>query len=185
MKVDEIIREAIEQVGGKWKVDRDGSFWEAEANGFVIQAEPFLRDLPSGKVWLGLDCSISHKEFAKVANFVMEKRPKNFISLRWFQKSAEVASPDQAAQAFCSLMMEALGELKVEEIGRLVEEFRSNRPDGPSMPQIRHLAALAQAQDVETLENYRHAFGSGNRLNFVPMINMAMIDRALELAKKQ
>jgi hypothetical protein len=182
MKVDEIIREAIEQVGGKWKADRDGAFWEVEANGFVVQAEPFMRNRPSGSVWVGMDCSIGHKEFAKVANFIMEERPRNFVSMRWFQKSAEVASVEQASAAFGRLMTEVLDELKVEEVERIVAEFRSNRPDGPSMPQVCHLAALAWSKDNELLDDYQATFAAGGRLNFVPMITKAMIDRALEVA---
>ncbi|WP_137718421.1 DUF6990 domain-containing protein [Methylobacillus flagellatus] len=182
MKVDEVIREAIERVGGKWKADRDGSYWEAEENGFVVQAEPFMRTLTSGQVWLGLDCSTCHSEFAKVANFILGKRPKNFVSLRWFQKNVEVASLEQATQAFCGLMTEVLNELKAEKISCLIDEFKSTRPDSPSMPQIRHLAALAWSKDDETLEEYQATFAAGGRLNFVPMITKAMIDRALEVA---
>lgn len=185
MKVDEIIREAVEKNGGKWKADRDGGFWEAEENGFVIQAEPFLRNRPSGQFWVGIDCSVSHKEFAKVANFIMKERPKNFVSLRWFQKSAEVASIEQTPAAFSGLMEDVLAELKAEQIGRIIDEFRSNRPDGPSMPQVCHLAALACSKDSSTLEGYQDEFAAGGRLNFVPMINKAMIDRALEIAQKK
>jgi hypothetical protein len=179
MNVIEIAHQAIARVGGKWKANREGSFWEIESNGFVLQAEPFLRNLPSGQIWIGLDCSISHGEFAKFANFIMAETPKSFVSLRWFQKSREVA-PDQAVEALAGLMQETLSELDAEDIGRIVEDFRAHRPDKPSMAQICHLAALAWLRETSTLREYSQVFAAGGRLNFVPMIDKTMIDRALE-----
>ncbi|KIP98717.1 MULTISPECIES: hypothetical protein [Pseudomonas] len=184
MKVDILIGKAIEKNGGKWKADRDGAFWEAERNGFVIQAEPFIRNRPSGRIWLGMDCSVSHKDFAKVANFIMKERPKSFVSLRWFQKNEEVDSIEQAPVTFTRLIEEVLAEIDAEEIGQAIEEFRHNRPNSPSMSQVCHLVALAWSKDSDTLEDYQRMFIAGNRLNFVPMIDKAMIDRALEIALK-
>jgi hypothetical protein len=53
-----------------------------------------------------------------------------------------------------------------------------------AMP-ARHLAALAEAGDVETLTRYRDSFASGDRLGFVPYITDEFITRALEFAMKR
>lgn len=180
--MEDIVRIAIEHVGGKWKADREGGFWTIQKNGFAIEAEPFLRSRKPSGVWLGFDCSIGHKEFAKLTNFIMDERPHNFVSLRWFQKSDEVESIEYAGQSFRNLMLGILDELQGLEMRVLVDEFCRSRPDGPSMLQVCHLAALAWTKDIETLKSYQLAFASGNRLNFVPMIDKGMVDRAVERA---
>lgn len=48
---------------------------------------------------------------------------------------------------------------------------------------IRHLAALAETGDVETLTGYLDSFASGDRLGFVPYINDGFISTALDFAK--
>ena len=53
-----------------------------------------------------------------------------------------------------------------------------------AMP-VRHLAALAVAGDVETLERYRDSFAAGDRLDFVPYIDEGYIARALDFAQKR
>lgn len=47
---------------------------------------------------------------------------------------------------------------------------------------IRHLASLAIAGDAETLERYRTSFEGGDRMGFVPYIELPMILQALDLA---
>lgn len=184
MKIEDIVISAIGHVGGKWKSDREGGLWSIEANGFALEAEPFLRDRKTSGVCAGFDCSIGHKGFAKLANFIMDERPRNFVSLRWIQKSVEVGSIERVGQSFQNLMKEILDELQGMDIHALVDEFCRNRPDGPSMLQVCHLAALAWKKDAENLRNYQHAFELGNSLNFVPMIDKGMIDRAVDLATR-
>ena len=184
MKIKEITRKNIEKVGGKWRSDKDGAFWEVEANSFILHAESFLRAPPSKPLWIGFDCTIGHKKLAGVANLIMGDKLSNFVSLRWFQKSAYVDLPEQVENASLELMVELVDKLKAENINQLIEDFRLNRPDRPSMPQINHLAALAWLKDSDTLEDYQRIFAAGNHLNFVPMIDKAMIDRALEFAQK-
>jgi hypothetical protein len=61
-----------------------------------------------------------------------------------------------------------------------VAMFAATRPDGPSVPQINHLVALAYLGDFTTLEGYARTFAKGLRLNFVPLITREAIEAALD-----
>jgi hypothetical protein len=185
MKAHDFLAPAIERIGGKWKRDHEGGWWQVEVNDFVLQAEPFLREPASRDIWLGFDCSLGHRRLAKLVNLILGDKPTNFVPLRWFQCSAEIPSVDLASDAYAALMTGLKHELGEESFENVVEGLLSHRPDGPSLPQANHLAALAWSGDTATLRQYQDAFAAGNRLNFVPMFDRPMIDRAVELSMQK
>jgi hypothetical protein len=82
-------------------------------------------------------------------------------------------------------MREARGIATATPLEVFIDEFEVNRPDGPSMGQLRHLAALAWKANVSTLLDYQGILRKGKRLNFVPMITASMVERALDEALKR
>lgn len=66
---------------------------------------------------------------------------------------------------------------------KLRQQCFDQLPQFQAMLQACHLAARADAGDVETLQSYRDRFASGDRLNFVPMFKLEMLDRAIEISR--
>ena len=61
--------------------------------------------------------------------------------------------------------------------------YRSSPTDAKGARPLRHLAALAIAQDVDQLADYKKSFEKGERLGFVPYITIEMIERSLQIAR--
>lgn len=176
-----VIKGIAERVGGQWKSERDRDFWCIKEASFIVEAEPFIRRLPN-VIWLGFDCALGHTDFGKIANMILGDKPSEFVSIKAFQKNAEVSSDGAIPPGFEQLMREILLELQSESINHYIDEFRSVCPSGPSMPQVWHLAALAWASDADVLFGYQRNFQLSNKMNFVPMITQEMIDRAFDIA---
>ena len=58
-------------------------------------------------------------------------------------------------------------------------------PDGPSVTQINHLAALAFVGNFSELEEYSAAFKRGARMNFIPLITLEIIEAELDISYDQ
>jgi hypothetical protein len=183
--LDEVMPDLVKVVGGTWKRDRDGTYWEVSAGEFTLQAEPFLRQPKPSHRLIGFDCSVAQRSFGHLVNHIVGAPAKEFVSLRWFQHSSEVPTDTPLSERAERLMREALAIATSRPIEELIDEFAANRPDKPSIPQLCHLAALAWKGKVNTLLDYQQAFRAGKRLNFVPMVTVPMVDRALDEALKR
>ncbi len=184
MKISDDIQNIVKRMGGKKSSYRGEVLWVLKINDFVIHMEPWIKEL-SSKYCLGLNCAISHVHFEVLANRIMGEKPHDFVSLKWFPKDAEVKVEGEIEKAFKLLIQEAIDEVGLINIESLIEEFKNNRPDRPSLPQICHLAALAWTGDYATLEDYERIFAAGYRMNFVPVVTIEMIFKAEQIAKQR
>jgi hypothetical protein len=184
MTLEKFAQEMIKTLGGRWRNDRDGDFWEVSENGFILQAEPFASAHSEG-VTCGFDCSLSHVEFTRVANSIMGDKRDDCVPIKWFQKGAEVANEDALAHQIELQMIELVNELKSASLDHFLEIFSGPLPHGPSTPQICHLTALAWNGNLDQLIDYQQSFERGHVTGFVPMITADMIDRALFIAAER
>jgi hypothetical protein len=132
-------------------------------------------------VTCGFDCSLSHVQFARVANDITGDKPDDFVQMKWFQKMAEVPNEESLPRQIESQMVDLVSELRGASLQSYVDMFSTDIPDG-LLPQVCHLAALAWKGNLERLIDYHEIFQRGHRLRFVPMITADMIDRALDIA---
>jgi hypothetical protein len=185
MSADSVFSEIFLNVGAVLKKDRDGRYWEMEVNQFVIHLEPFIRQNSRlANSWLGLECSVAHCEFSKLANLITADPPSSFMPISWFQKSLDVSSTESLQSAAHALLESCLQDVRSCNIESLIDTYILERPDRPSMKQILHLAALSWRADRATLEAYVEAFERGNHLNFVPMITRQMIEKAIAVLRE-
>lgn len=77
----------------------------------------------------------------------------------------------------------ALSWAQSQDIDAGLALYRSLPTDAKGAMPLRHLAALAIAQDVDQLEDYKKSFKKGERLGFVPYITVEMIERSLLIAR--
>lgn len=77
----------------------------------------------------------------------------------------------------------ALSWAQNQDIDAGLALYRSFPTDAKGAMPLRHLAALAIAQDVDQLEDYEKSFKKGERLGFVPYITVEMIERSLLIAR--
>jgi hypothetical protein len=183
MSADQFFNETLLSLGAVQKKDRDGQYWELEVGAFVAHFEPFDRhDLKRESRWVGVDCAVGHRDFSRLANVITGDRPNSFTPITWFQKSLDVMSSESSKSAVSQVLSTCVQEIKSLDIDSLIDTYLVERPDRPSMKQILHLAALSWRSNCATLEGYVEAFENGNRLNFVPMINLQMIKKAISLS---
>lgn len=174
----------LTRLGGCYCHNRDGDFWKFTANEFTVHIEPFIRAKCEHRL-LGIEWAIEHREFAAVVRQILGDSRDTFQAMRWEQKISEAQSPEQAPEAFRSLVSSALTFIRALSLSDMVGEFKATLPDRPSGRQLFHLAALAWDGDYSTLGDYQRIFAQGKRLNFVPMITRRMIDSALAIANKR
>ena len=65
---------------------------------------------------------------------------------------------------------------------QILHTYSEMPTNAPGNAPLRHLTALAMLSRIDVLHAYIEAFESGNRLGFVPYINIGIIDRAYEIA---
>lgn len=183
--LDQLMPELIKTVGGTWKRDQDGAFWQVSFDDFTVEAEPFIRQPKPSHRSLGFDCSVGHGTFGELVNHIAGASQGAFVSLRWFQHQMDASSELSPSKTLERLMWEVLEIAKSKPIEALVDDFEVNRPDSPSVSQLCHLAALAWRARVAQLLDYQAALDAGKRLNFVPMITGTMVERALDEALKR
>lgn len=126
--------------------------------------------------------SISSKEFSEAASFIMGDDGSNapiIVSNEAPEKLSSFSGDD-----VIRLSEKALSWARSQSIDEGLSAYRVLPTDAKGAMPVRHLAALALAGDTVRLDEYKHSFGNGDRLGFVPYITSDMIDRALMIAKK-
>ena len=68
----------------------------------------------------------------------------------------------------------------VAPIKKMLDFPTSAKGDGP----IRHFTALAMTGDIEKLQYYQSSFAAGDRLGFVPYVDLSYIERAIKVAEE-
>lgn len=171
MEFAEEIRSVILTRDGRWLADRDGAYGELRRGDFVVQLEPF-----DAYKETGIECAVEHREFAELVNYILGDRPDEFVCMKYLQVDrGQSETPEQLVERTLNLATE-------EPLESYLARFKVERPDGPSIPQLCHLGALAWSGDYSPLLDYEAIFKKGKRLNFVPMVTLEMIERALEKA---
>jgi hypothetical protein len=171
MRFAEEVRSVALARGGRWVAHRDGDYCELRKGEFVFHLEPFDSPLQDG-----IECAVEHRKFAEVVNYILGTSLDDFLCMKWLQVFREPEEPPDR-------MIERTLDVATEEpLERYLSRAKIERPDGPSIPQLCHLGALAWSGDYSTLLDYEAVFKKGMRMNFVPMITAEMIDRALEKA---
>ena len=168
-------------LGGAKLRTRDGVFWLFKVGDFKLKLEPFFSPAFEGYK-VGSNCVISHEEFSKVVNRILGRPLSRDQCIVWENLEERFENPQETKEAIRRLITRETGRVELLDINELIKEFGLACPDGPSMPQVCHLAALAWLGDFNKLTDYQNIFGRGHRMNFVPMITKEMIDRALEIS---
>ena len=101
------------------------------------------------------------------------------------QSNVEVRKIDYTFEDIVALSDQILEWAASADIEAGLAALRALPTDCLGAMPVRHLAALAVAGDVETLEHYRDSFAAGDRLDFVPYIDEGYIARALDFAQKR
>jgi hypothetical protein len=171
MRFVEEIRLAVLSREGRWVRDRDGAYGELKHGEFVAQLEPF-----DARMQIGIECAVEHRAFSVLVNYILGERAGEFLCIKYFPVHREQS--EGAEQLISRTLLLAIED----PLERYLTRFKVERPDMPSIPQLCHLGALAWSGDYSTLLDYEAIFKKGKRLNFVPMIETEMIERALEKA---
>lgn len=136
-----------------------------------------LRATPS----LFMSNSVSTYEFSFATSFI-NGEPYSFYGLKNgvpFRYTGEDFSSE--------IFLEALDKIKVWALTvGIAAELKLKRElptDSPGTGSLLHLASLAINKEIAILEGYHASFKQGDRLGFIPYINIQHILRALKLAK--
>ena len=125
--------------------------------------------------------SISSTEFSDAVAFIFGKG-KDFspviVSNETPQKLETICADD-----IVELSDRALSWAQNQDIDTGLALYRSLPTDAKGAMPLRHLAALAIAQDVDQLEDYKQSFKQSERLGFVPYITVEMIERSLLISR--
>ena len=105
-------------------------------------------------------------------------------SVFWGRKSTLIPSPI-TEETVAKVSKEFIRWARLEDLEAAKAYYRSLPTNCAGLLPVIHLAALAEAGDVEKLQSYADAFARGDRLGFVPYITEDYIARALEIAKER
>ena len=105
-------------------------------------------------------------------------------TLGWGDKET-LAPPPITEETIAKIAREFSDWALAQDLDAVKERLRGLPTDSVGYYPLMHLAALAEAGDVETLQSYADAFARGDRLGFVPYITEDYIARALEIAKER
>lgn len=171
-------------MGARLHRDRADKWWELDCGRFHLAIDPGWRRRHPG-YRLSIDYGISHKELSAVASRILGDPPDTPQTFKSEQGRAEVGSLASAGEMYRKMIKEQIESVQKTDMDKVIKDFAANCPDRPSMRQIMHLAALARLADFNTLTDYQKIFARGHRMNFVPMISQAMIERALDIAMER
>lgn len=125
--------------------------------------------------------SISSAEFSDAVAFILGEE-QHFspviVSNETPQKLENLGAEDVAG-----LSARASSWARYQDIEAGLALYRSFPTSAKGARPLWHLAALAIAQDVAQLDNYKTSFKNGERLGFAPYITFEMIERSLLIAR--
>ena len=173
-----LLQAVLPAFGGKLVTDPEATWWVTKAGDFQLEAEPFIRTHSEGTTFV-LECAVGHPEFGRVANRIAGSPPEDLFCIKWFSLQEDLTSDRPAISCLETLMKRGLHDAASEPLSSYVSRLLASRPDRPFLVQVAHLAALAWSGDFSTLLSYEAAFERGYRLNFVPLITVETIRRAM------
>ena len=172
-------------LGGKYRRTSEADLWLFEVNGFVVEIQPIVEEPEIGDdvtiqvVW-------THPKIDKIINRMMrseiKRRANHRNCMRWEQFTETCSAAATRSDLLGSLVRSVLNRAENTTLDEYTSSFSKDLPDGPAMPQMCHLAALAWFGNYNQLMDYQSVFGRGHHLNFVPLITKAVIDEALSIA---
>jgi hypothetical protein len=171
----------LESLGGRYVQDPEADYWLFEVGEFLVELEPFESPF-SGGVTIGVESSVSHTEVSTICNRILGAQPEERQTMLWWQNRHDLKEGERPCPTLTRLIEDALGRVSRVDLALQVRELAATCPDGPSMRQVLHLAALAYQGDFPRLLDYVKTFERGKRLNFVPMISSDMLSRAFDVA---
>ncbi len=124
------------------------------------------------------------REFSEVASALMNENDAEHEPITaMLEKPEKVSSFGESDVDFW--LGKIVAWAKSEDIACGLAKYRALPTDSVGARPMRHIAALALAGNVEKIEEYLCSFKAGNRLGFVPYITESMLDRAIELARRE
>lgn len=180
--VRQTVNATLNSLGGQHGRDGDDRFWIFEVPPFQITiANPRVIELPD-LMEVVFSVRVSESEFSKLVGTILnETRSKPKSMLVW-EAEFEVKAPEQAGDLFGDAIRNEFAKVAQLDVQTLIRDLAADLPDRPLGRQIDHLAALAWRADYMKLEEYVNVFRRGKRLNFIPYIEISMIERALNAA---
>ena len=130
---------------------------------------------------------VSEPAFDRLASYIAGRRKKLIPlvgTLGWGEKKERLPAPI-TEEVIMQVAREFSDWALAQDMDAVKERLRGLPTDSVGYYPLMHLAALAEAGDVETLQSYADAFARGDRLGFVPYITEDYIARALEIAKER
>lgn len=179
-----LVAVTFDGLGGKKVKDCDGIYWLFHSGSFLLEVEPFLRKTNDGFT-LGIDVSTSNPELSQIINRISGKRSNKRQQIKWRQWHQTIRSTNDLEATYRELLQNALSETDAVDFKHLVARLADELPSEKSLSQLSHLAALAYLGKARSLSEYREGLEAGRRYGFVPMINVAFLDRAIEEAEKR
>ena len=172
-------------LGGKHRPTSEADLWLFEVNGFVVEIQPIVEELEIGDdvtiqvVW-------THPKIDRIINRMMRSEIKRRLNHRncmcWEQFTETCSAAATRHDLLGSLVRSVLNRAENATLDEYMSPFAKDLPDGPAMPQICHLAALAWFGNFNQLMDDQGVFERGHRLKFVPLITKVVIDEALSIA---
>ncbi|VVE54570.1 DUF6990 domain-containing protein [Pandoraea fibrosis] len=148
----------------------------------IITVIPSIRKL-SNYYSISLSPSLTTEQFSCAARRIIND--ESFRSPLTYMKSTIHKKNEIYESTITKIIEEVIEWSQSIELKREINRHAQSPTDSKGTMPVRHLAALALLGGTERLEMYRTSFESGNRLGFVPYISIEMIERALEIAKRQ
>ncbi len=114
--------------------------------------------------------------------------PRHLIPLvgpiGWGDRETKIPQPINE-EVIAGISEEVVDWARAQDLDAVLARLRALPTSSVGIQPLKHLAALADAGDVATLQSYAEAFASGDRLGFVPYITEDYIARALAIAEER
>lgn len=181
MKEKELIS-FLQQNGWSCQKDEVGDYFcLMEIGSKVVKIIPSIQERRD-HVRFSFMPSITTREFSSGVSFILGEG--NFSSPIIVKNEAPEKLASLSEEDAMRIAEETLRWAAQQDVEEGLAEYRRAPTDSKGAMPVRHLCALALNSETDKLDSYRLSFDSGDRLGFVPYINLDMIRRAIELAGK-
>ncbi|MCQ0970248.1 hypothetical protein MLD63_07415 [Paracoccus sp. TK19116] len=183
MKKKEFIAE-LKSLG--WTQQRtDGeTFYRYAKDDRLIDVNPTIRPMV-GRTMVAPGVSVTTEAFIAATDAVSGKNEGGYPLVVPWPPQDGVYVTQLDAEVVAEISQQSIDWGMAQDLDAALASMCAYATDEPGSRPLLHLAALALAGETEKLESYRQSFEAGDRLGFVPYIDIGYIERALALAKER
>lgn len=185
MKEDQVL-EYLESLG--WRCARDevgDAYCRIVVGSIQLQIIPCIEPRRD-HVRLSFMSSISTTSFSDCVSKILGEYGSGGDHEPIISNSGPTLKLDEVTNEYVFNMVRGIADWAEKvDLEQGLTNYRNLPADSKGAFPVRHLAALADAGNVDKLSGYDSSFSRGDRLGFVPYITSDMISRALDMARER